>query len=649
MKQTIKTLYLAKGESERISFNPPNGYVLLKAQENIRVYYVKDDFWTPFEPGVSIPAPFAYEGLIRVEGNSYGENSATLVHLLPDGTPREELTITTYIFQVKLAIDSNRDGIVDHEDSGRGNWVYGDEQQGAVLLVNNDRDISDAVPIPGQYSEWSELVVEPTKVNNVPEGVSLVLRATSSAARHFSIYMKDNFGEFQHILGKKIKDTTSQVITESLPLPTTGVSCFVEAHEFPDGLFEGLITIELLLMVNGIPMAIDRVVYRVAPWIMTPNTLPPVEVYACEMITRNPNQNFLSDLKSALDDLKIPLKIIPEQQNLGDRWIQDEIEFGYIQGATHTIPVVFDSPRDRGLDGFPEASLLGPDFGHFQIGGSAPNSLDSFGNLEVSPPVTVNGRHYPFGRIVFGGRKPGDYSENSRQMMPELRRFLYAQKVQSPFEVYTDWLAVGHTDEVICFVPAANDKGFQVLVASPERAYAILTRLADEGYADTVMFEGMKRRTPDSSESAEIKIGELLGKEEFWEVNKKYQGYMNLNNRILRQELDIDDRHIVQIPVLFHLPFSNGRTSAYFPDMVNHLVLGNTSLVPKPKGPIINGKCAFESAFQQAVPERDVRFIEDWYSYHELSGEVHCGTNTRRQPFPNKCWWNYKPDGGFDI
>ena len=30
------------------------------------------------------------------------------------------------------------------------------------------------------------------------------------------------------------------------------------------------------------------------------------------------------------------------------------------------------------------------------------NSLDSFGNLEVSPPVTVNGKHYPLGRIIIG-------------------------------------------------------------------------------------------------------------------------------------------------------------------------------------------------------------------------------------------------------
>lgn len=96
--------------------------------------------------------------------------------------------------------------------------------------------------------------------------------------------------------------------------------------------------------------------------------------------------------------------VLPTTATKGDRWIQDEVEFGYTEDVRHALPVVCDSPRDRGLDSFPELTLLGPDFGHFQVGGSTPNSLDSFGNLEVSPPVTVRGRYYPFGRVIFGGR-----------------------------------------------------------------------------------------------------------------------------------------------------------------------------------------------------------------------------------------------------
>lgn len=645
---TVQLSSLKQGEHKETSFNLSAGQIVLKDQTGLQLAYIKDDQPTPFVPDIPVPTPLPYEGLILIKGLTDEQSSARLIHFLPDGTVGEELIIQT--FQVKLSVDSNRDGAVNQLDIGRANWVYGKAQHGAVLLINNDKDISDGIPETGQYSEWSELIVQPTGTSELPPDLNLVLQVPPQIAECCAIYRKDAEGNFHHVLGKNFQDANAPVIYTSAPLPANGADCFIEAHQYPGDLFEGLITLNLLLQrrteAGEEIIGRDRAVYRVAPWIMTPNTLAPAEVYACEM---EDNQAFMADLTSALNELNIPLKVISPQENRGDRWIQDEIEFGYVQGTAHTIPVVFDSPRDRQLDDYPEINLLGPDFGHFQIGDSPANSLDSFGNLEVSPPVTVNGRHYPFGRIVFGGRRRGDYSEQSRQMMPALRRFLYGQKIQAPFELYTDWLAVGHVDEIISFVPADNDKGFQILIASPLSANAILKRLNDQGFADTVMFEGMKRFSPDSGESAEITIADLLADTAFWDANQRYQSYIDYNIQILRQELGVNGHHIVNIPVLFHLPFEDGRTAAYFPNMVNHLVLEDTSLLPKPNGPIIDGKCAFETAFERAVPERKIRFIENWYAYHEQMGEVHCGTNTRRHPFPDECWWDYRPDGGFDI
>lgn len=51
--------------------------------------------------------------------------------------------------------------------------------------------------------------------------------------------------------------------------------------------------------------------------------------------------------------------------------------------------------------------IQGPDFGY--VARQAPegaSSLDSFGNLEVSPPVTVRGKEYPLGRILIGSSFP---------------------------------------------------------------------------------------------------------------------------------------------------------------------------------------------------------------------------------------------------
>jgi len=49
-------------------------------------------------------------------------------------------------------------------------------------------------------------------------------------------------------------------------------------------------------------------------------------------------------------------------------------------------------------------SAQGKDFGYVTRvpEDEAVSSLDSFGNLEVSPPVTVNGKKYPLGRIIIG-------------------------------------------------------------------------------------------------------------------------------------------------------------------------------------------------------------------------------------------------------
>lgn len=50
----------------------------------------------------------------------------------------------------------------------------------------------------------------------------------------------------------------------------------------------------------------------------------------------------------------------------------------------------------------------GPDFGYVAREPlyEPVTSLDSFGNLEVSPPVTVNAKTYPLGRILIGSSFP---------------------------------------------------------------------------------------------------------------------------------------------------------------------------------------------------------------------------------------------------
>ena len=65
-------------------------------------------------------------------------------------------------------------------------------------------------------------------------------------------------------------------------------------------------------------------------------------------------------------------------------------------------------------------------------------------------------------------------------MDSEVRDSLRAQIVQEPFEIDTNWLVVGHVDEVVSFVPtnATSGNKFKLLIASPRRAYTLLDGIA---------------------------------------------------------------------------------------------------------------------------------------------------------------------------
>lgn len=43
-------------------------------------------------------------------------------------------------------------------------------------------------------------------------------------------------------------------------------------------------------------------------------------------------------------------------------------------------------------------------------------------------------------------------------MTKVVQDFLWAQKVQEPIALYSDWLVVGHVDEFMSFVPAPDRK-----------------------------------------------------------------------------------------------------------------------------------------------------------------------------------------------
>lgn len=315
-----------------------------------------------------------------------------------------------------------------------------------------------------------------------------------------------------------------------------------------------------------------------------------------------------------------------------DPWIQDEIEFASETTPLHRRDVVIDSIRDRGLDDFAEEELLGEGFDIRVWGEGMANSLDSFGNLEASPPVVVDGRSHPYGRLYWGG-------DSGYHPAAELTDALRAQGVQEPFVTDTSWLTVGHVDEFVSFLPdPQSPKGFRMLLADVSAAWAILEAMDPETALP---------RYEDHNHST---VGDLLGNAALRAHNEDVQrDSVDPVREQFVAELGLSDDDILLVPALWEElpPEWGGGSAALIPGMVNLVVVqdpddgGSDVFLADPfvrsddddqdSDPVI-------AAMRAQVPEGiRLHFVDDWQVYHLGLGEVHCGTNTTRTPTPG--WW----------
>ncbi|KAI9548988.1 hypothetical protein NQZ68_003522 [Dissostichus eleginoides] len=568
--------------------------------------------------------------------------------------------------EISLDVDADRDGVVEKNNANKGSWKWGSNGHGAILLVNCDSERmflkkldseQDQVSKVSDLKDMSLMVLRTKGPAKLPEGYKLTMHISQGDAESVRVFRARSSGVESNSLQKLLFNLfvkeyplvlSNEVLSQEVPY-LGGVSemkFYVEGLRFPDKDFDGLISINLSLLEpisDGLPetpIFTDTAVFRVAPWIMTPNTLQPVEVFVC---CTSDNYQFLKGMRNLVTKSGYKLKICHEYMNRGDRWMQDELEFGYIDSPHHRFPVVLDSPRDRGLKDFPYDELLGPDFGYVTRLAQREDvsSLDSFGNLEVSPPVTVNGKNYPLGRILIGVAFPT--ATKGRNMTKVVQDFLWAQKVQEPVALFSDWLLVGHIDEFMSFVPAPDRKGFRLLLASPDAGYKLFRGLQRDGHGQAKLFEGLKDEEQQT-------VDEILNDKGLAAENNYVQSCIDWNRDVLKRELGLDDEDIIDLPILFKLVMEENdnnkaetelRAVAYYPDMVNMIVLGKNLGIPKPFGPKVNGRCALEVEMCSLMEGLGLSctFIDDFASYHKQLGEVHCGSNVRREPFDFK-WWN---------
>nr|XP_056721578.1 protein-arginine deiminase type-3-like [Euleptes europaea] len=566
------------------------------------------------------------------KNNGKGPMAQTLLHLT--------------CIEISLDVDTSRSGTVNRKAKNKKKWTWGPEGKGAVLLVNCDRDCLGAKDMDNQdlrvesyadLKDMSLMILTTSGPEDIFDDYQLILHVSASDHDKVGVFHAKGgkkLNHYKHVLGS---GKLSYAVERDGFQENT---FYVEGLAFPDVDFSGLVSFHVTLLENpsaampDVPIFNDTVVFRMAPWIMTPNTLQPITVYVCSV---KYNADFVAAVSKLTAKAGCKLIICPEQENRSDRWIQDEMEIGYVQAPHKGFPVVFDSPRNGLLKDFPFKGVLGPDFGYVKrepADKKTVSGLDSFGNLEVSPPVTVRGKQYPLGRILHGSYFPSFQGNN---MVKVVRDFLYAQKVQQPVELYSDWLVVGHVDEFLTFVPAPDRKGFRLLLASPSACYQLLKVKEQEGYGDALMFEGVKK-------CKQISIKKLLSDQKLRNNNNYYQKCIDWNRDILKEELGLAEEDIIDIPQLFKSRNCSGKAEAYFPDLVNMLVLGKYLGIPKPFGPILHDHCCLEEEVRRLLEPLGLSctFIDDFETYHEYLGEIHCGTNVRRKPFSFK-WWNVIP------
>uniref|UniRef100_A0A803XMD8 protein-arginine deiminase n=1 Tax=Meleagris gallopavo TaxID=9103 RepID=A0A803XMD8_MELGA len=535
------------------------------------------------------------------------------------GVPVGRAMLYLTCVEVSLDADTGRSGSVSRTLVDKATWTWGPDGHGAILLVNCDRDdpksrlMGDGGEPKSQLTDnrdttvcsyedlkdMSQMVLRTRGPRTIFTGHGLVLHVGFSDADKVGVFYGGNsvaLEEYKHVLGgEKLAYAVkpSQHQEESI--------FYVEGLAFPDAGFSGLVAFHVTLLESpekGLletPIFTDTVVFRVAPWIMTPNTLAPLEVFVCSV---EDNEDFVAAVSALAEEAKCPVTICPLPENRNDRWIQGP-DFGYVAQET------------------PENT----------------SSLDSFGNLEVSPPVTVRSKEYPLGRILIGSSFP---RFGGRRMAKAVRNFLAAQRVQAPVELFSDWLQVGHVDEFLSFIPAPDRKGFRLLLASPSACYQLLREKQEMGYGEATMFHGL-HGVP------KLSINEILGNEALRKFNAYAQSCISWNRDILKRELGLAEQDIIDIPQLFQAD-DQARAMAYFPDMVNMLVLGRHLGIPKPFGPLVAGQCCLEERVRALLQPLGLSctFINDFFSYHKLAGEVHCGTNVRRKPFAFK-WWRMVP------
>jgi len=361
-------------------------------------------------------------------------------------------------------------------------------------------------------------------------------------------------------------------------------------------------------------------------------------------------ERYLQDLQAAIP---VPLHVLEATTN--DAWARDIAFSGRaltIENGPTTQSELLQNPVERGTKG--EAEVIEVLQKHCQSGKSrlstmsAPqkltSDLNSGGNFLCTPPLP----NLPFGAIVTG-------QDSRRPVNSKIIEFIEAQGKQPLVRIDTSWLQVGHTDEVLTFVPwPGATHGFKALLADHSMALQLL-----DANSDASMFRGAEKgveshyyRLGRALDRAGFKSSAVLAHAEVRQPEAELRDHLEGIKTTIINELGLGEEDIVRLPVLFRkrnprlddalsLP-GGGREylgyQPFTPNSVNMLVATQstnhaTLCIPKPFGPgSEEGTCVFEEAIVTALANsgNQIKFIDDYKANHISGGNIHCSTNELR-------------------
>ena len=568
---------------------------------------------------------------------------------------------------VLLSVDTNRNGRVEPVDDEAGKAAF-TPTRGAVLMVNLDADGASATPdagdnkidANGDVDDITALLLQKSGLSKLPAGFEYALRLDKDVAdRRARVFPQVTVGATEVIgpgagavsgaFKEHVLPAASVEGNGSLPFGMEGITYPAKDSSAPLDKaknFDGIVDVELALrkVVGKSVIASDKVRLRATPWLMLGHGFKNQEVFVVKMdrgVAPNVNNNspFITALKVALAAAgAVPLTEVKGSDYLDgigrfDRWMQDEIEVGFVQSPGAKMHSVFDGPRDGSLNGYPKKELQKKETAAFQMAEVVFSSLNSFGNLEVTPRLTAEGKDWLLGRVYYGST-PGE-----QEPQKSLVDFLEAQVVQGPVALDSGWLFVGHVDEFISFVPFPNAapgaKPFKVLLASPKRAFEILD-------AEKAAGRGGNRFIKPPMETIDALI--LARKDDNVTNATSWQKRIDGVKGVMKTRFGLVDADFIDVPVVFSPYGGASRASAYLPNMVNLLVVNGHLIPPEPF--FAPFKDDFETKMvavgykKSGAAGATLHFLDSFIWYHDLKGQVHCGTNSRREIVALPNWWN---------